>query len=88
MGDPKEKQDPTPEPEPEPSQDPTPEPEPEPRDKHGQPGINKERHDKEVAELQAKIDALTAQVADAAEQKEKRADFEKQVEDLFDYQSE
>ena len=51
-------------------------------DSHGQPGINKERHDKEVAELQAKIDALTAQVADAAEQKSKRADFEKQVADL------
>jgi len=94
MGDPKEPkdptQDPTPEPEPtpeptpgaDPEPEPTPEPEPEPKDKYGQPGINKERHEKEVAELQAKIDALTAQVADAAEQKEKRADFEKQVKDL------
>lgn len=51
-------------------------------DSHGQPGINKERHDKEIAELQAKIDELQAQAAEAAEQKEKRADFEKQVADL------
>lgn len=94
MADPKEPkdptQDPTPEPEPEPTPEPKPgadptpepEPEPEPKDKYGQPGINKERHEKEVAELQKKIDELTAQVADAAEQKEKRADFEKQVSDL------
>lgn len=51
-------------------------------DSHGQPGINKERHDKEVAELQAKIDALEKNAAEAAEQKAKRDEYEKEVADL------
>ena len=52
------------------------------KDSHGQPGINKERHDKEVAELQAKIDALEKNAAEAAEQKAKRDEYEKEVADL------
>ena len=35
-------------------------------DSHGQPGINKERHDKEVAELKKQIEELKADAAEAA----------------------
>lgn len=42
------------------------------RDTHGQPGINKERHDKEVAELNAEIAKLKAEAKDAAENRAKR----------------
>ena len=92
MADDPTKNDPTPDPEPksdpEPKADPEPkggegnDPEPDVKDSHGQPGINKERHDKEVAELQAKIDALEAKAAEAAEQKAKRDEYEKEVGDL------
>ena len=51
-------------------------------DTHGQPGINRERHDREVAELQAQIEELRAQVADASEQKAKRGEFEAKVAEL------
>lgn len=51
-------------------------------DSHGQPGINKERHDKEVADLKAQIEALKAEAADAAEQKAKRGEFEQKAADL------
>lgn len=36
------------------------------KDSHGQPGINKERHDREVAELNAKISELQAKVDEAS----------------------
>lgn len=52
------------------------------KDSHGQPGINKERHDKEVAELKAEIEKLKADAADAAEQKSKREEYEKKAADL------
>lgn len=52
------------------------------KDKHGQPGINKERHDKEVAALKAEIAELKAQAADAAESKAKRDEYEKKVAEL------
>lgn len=51
-------------------------------DSHGQPGINKERHDKEVAELRKQIEELKADAAEAAESKAKRAEYEKKVSDL------
>ena len=52
------------------------------KDSHGQQGINKERHDKEVAELQAEIERLKAEAADAAENKAKREEFEKRAMEL------
>lgn len=52
------------------------------RDTHGQPGINKERHDKEVAELNAEIAKLKAEAKDAAENRAKREEFEKKAADL------
>lgn len=52
------------------------------KDSHGQQGINKERHDKEVAELQAEIERLKAEAADAAENKSKREEFEKRATEL------
>lgn len=51
-------------------------------DSHGQPGINKERHDKEVAELRKQIEELKADAAEAAESKAKRAEYEQKVSDL------
>lgn len=51
-------------------------------DSHGQPGINKERHDKEVAELKRQIEELKADAAEAAESKAKRDEFEQKVSDL------
>ena len=75
-----------------PAQNPDPEPEPEPspalepddgvKDSHGQPGINKERHDREVAELKATIADLQKQVADAAETKEGRDSLQRQLDEL------
>lgn len=53
-------------------------------DSHGQPGINKERHDKEVAELRKQIEELKADAAEAAESKAKRAEYEQKVSDLED----
>ena len=51
-------------------------------DSHGQPGINKERHDKEVAGLRKQIEELKADAAEAAESKAKRDEFEQKVSDL------
>ncbi|WP_305296559.1 hypothetical protein [Parvibacter caecicola] len=51
-------------------------------DSHGQPGINKERHDKEVAALNQRIAELESQVAEAAETKEGREKLEKAMADL------
>ena len=51
-------------------------------DSHGQPGINKERHEKEVAELKKQIEDLKAEAADAAEAKAKRTEYEKKVTEL------
>lgn len=40
------------------------------KDKHGQPGINLERHNREMAKQQERIDELEAQLAKAAEDAE------------------
>lgn len=45
------------------------------KDSHGQPGINKERHDKEVADLKAEIAKLKSEAADASEAKAKREEY-------------
>ena len=69
------------------------------KDKHGQPGINKERHEKEMAAKDAEIAKLKAEIAKAAETKEGREKLEKRIAELeaaqadervnqFDYQSE
>lgn len=67
------------EPDPKPTDDPKDE---DVKDSHGQPGINKERHDKEVAELNAEIAKLKAEAKEAAENKAKREEFEKKAADL------
>lgn len=51
-------------------------------DSHGQPGINKERHDKEVSDLKAEIAKLKSEAADASEAKAKREEYEKKIADL------
>lgn len=56
------------------------------KDSHGQPGINKERHDKEMAEKDARIAELEAQVREAAETKEGREKLEKQIAELKEAQ--
>lgn len=58
------------------------------KDSHGQPGINKERHEKEIAAKDAKIAELEAQVAKAAETKEAREKLEKDIADLKAEQAE
>ncbi len=52
------------------------------KDSHGQPGINKERHDKEVADLQARIDDLTAKLNESAKTEESRKNFEAEAKAL------
>ena len=52
------------------------------KDSHGQPGINKERHDKEVADLQARIDDLTAKLNESAKTEEARKSFEEEAKAL------
>lgn len=52
------------------------------KDKHGQPGINKERHEKLMAAKDAKIAELEAKVAEAAETKEGRERLQKEIADL------
>ena len=42
-------------------------------DSHGQPGINKERHDREIAEKDAKIAELEAQIGEMTKTEEGRA---------------
>ncbi len=52
------------------------------KDKHGQPGINKERHEKEMAAKDAEIAKLKAEIAKAAETKEGREKLEKRIAEL------
>jgi len=49
-------------------------------DSHGQEGINKERHDKEVAALNQKIADLTAKLDESAKTEKAREDLKKEIE--------
>ena len=51
-------------------------------DKHGQQGINLERHNREIAEKDAKIDELQAKVDEAAKTEEGRNELKKELEAL------
>ena len=54
------------------------------KDTHGQLGINKERHDKEVAALQKKIEELQSQIDDAAKTEKAREELKKEVQGARD----
>ena len=54
------------------------------KDSHGQPGINKERHDKEVAALNKRIEELQAQLDDAAKTEKAREELKKEVQSARD----
>ena len=54
------------------------------KDKHGQPGINKERHDKEVAALQKTIEDLQAKIDDAAKTEKAREELKKEIQSAHD----
>lgn len=58
------------------------------KDKHGQPGINKERHDKEMAEKDAKIAELQAQIDEASKTEEGRKNLQEEIEKLKAEQAE
>ena len=49
------------------------------KDSHGQPGINKERHDREIAEKDAKIAELEGKLEEAAKTEEGRADLKAEI---------
>ena len=53
--------------------------EPEVKDSHGQPGINKERHDREVAALNARIEELQARIDDSAKTEKAREELKAEV---------
>lgn len=52
------------------------------KDSHGQPGINKERHDREMAEKDAKIAELEAKIAEASATKERADELQKEIDGL------
>lgn len=52
------------------------------KDKHGQPGINKERHEKEMAAKDAEIAKLQEQLAEAAKTEESRKELQKQIDEM------
>lgn len=51
-------------------------------DKHGQPGVNREKYKRDVEERDKKIAELEAELAEAAETKEGREKLEKQLADF------
>ena len=53
-------------------------------DSHGQPGINKERHDREMAEKDKKIEELQAKVDEAAKTEEARAELLRELKEVKD----
>ena len=63
-------------------QDQQPQPEPEVTDKHGQPGVNKERHDREIAEKDARIAELQAKLDEVAKTEAGRAELKKELDKL------
>ena len=58
------------------------------KDSHGQPGINKERHDREIAEKDAKIAELEGRLDEAAKTEEGRADLKAEIDKLRAEQAE
>ena len=58
------------------------------KDSHGQPGINKERHDREIAEKDAKIAELEGKLDEAAKTEEGRADLKAEIDKLRAEQAE
>lgn len=52
------------------------------KDKHGQPGINKERHEKEMAEKDAEIAKLQEQLAEMSKTEEGRKELQKQIDEM------
>lgn len=52
------------------------------KDTHGQPGINKERHDKEVAAMQKRIDELQGKLDDAAKTEKAREDLKREIAEM------
>lgn len=58
------------------------------RDSHGQPGINKERHDKEMAAKDAEIADLRKQLDEAAKTEQGRKDLEDKIAKLEASQAE
>lgn len=57
-------------------------------DKHGQPGINKERHDREIAKKDARIAELETRLDEAAKTEEGRADLKAEIDKLRAEQAE
>lgn len=51
------------------------------KDSHGQPGINKERHDREMAEKDKEIADLQAKLDEATKTEEGRAELKKELEE-------
>ena len=73
----------TPNPEPEPKPEPAKAEEEEPvKDKHGQVGINKERHDKEVNALKETIKELQSQLDEQAKTEKGREEMGKKIAEL------
>lgn len=58
------------------------------KDSHGQPGINKERHDREIAERDAKIAELEGKLEEAAKTEEGRTDLKAEIDKLRAEQAE
>lgn len=52
------------------------------KDKYGQPGINKERHEKEMAEKDAEIAKLQEQLAEMSKTEEGRKELQKQIDEM------
>ncbi len=51
-------------------------------DSHGQPGINRERHDREIAAKDARIAELEGKLEDASKTEQGRADLKKEIDKL------
>lgn len=51
-------------------------------DSHGQPGINRERHDKEIAAKDARIAELEGKLEEASKTEQGRADLKKEIDKL------
>ena len=54
----------------------------EPEDKHGQPGINREKYKRDIAERDARIAELSAKVDEAAKSADAREKLKQEIEEL------